>query len=120
MLDDEATILKKIKQIPTGSQTVEESKNPDECNVYNLCKLFLTETEDKELRAKYLAWWLSYKYAKEYLFEKMMDFLRPIQEKYNKISDQEVKDLLAKNAKYVNEISEKKIKDIYDKVGFNL
>lgn len=120
LLDDEATILKKIKQIPTGSQTVEESKNPDECNVYNLCKLFLTETEDKELRAKYLAWGLSYKYAKEYLFEKMMDFLRPIQEKYNKISDQEVKDLLAKNAKYVNEISEKKIKDIYDKVGFNL
>ncbi|OQB42651.1 MAG: Tryptophan--tRNA ligase [candidate division CPR1 bacterium ADurb.Bin160] len=55
LLDDEATILKKIKQIPTGSQTVEESKNPDECNVYNLCKLFLTETEDKELRAKYLA-----------------------------------------------------------------
>jgi len=49
-----------------------------------------------------------------------MDFLRPIQEKYNKISDQEVKDLLAKNAKYVNEISEKKIKDIYDKIGFNL
>ena len=36
--------------------------------------------------------------------------LRPIQEKYNKISDQEVKDLLAKNAKYVNEISEKKSK----------
>ncbi|MCK9467430.1 MAG: tryptophan--tRNA ligase [Candidatus Absconditabacterales bacterium] len=120
LLDDEAIILKKIKQIPTGSQTVEESKNPDECNVYSLCKLFITETEDAELRKKYLAGGLSYKYAKEYLFEKIMDFLRPIQEKYNKISDQEIKDLLTKNAKYVNEISEKKIKDIYDKIGFNL
>jgi tryptophanyl-tRNA synthetase len=47
--------LKKIKKIPTGSQTVEESKNPDECNIYNLCKLFLTEDEDKTLRDRYLA-----------------------------------------------------------------
>jgi tryptophanyl-tRNA synthetase len=55
LLDNENIILKKIKQIPTGSQTVEESKNPDECNVYNLCKLFITEAENKELREKYLA-----------------------------------------------------------------
>jgi tryptophanyl-tRNA synthetase len=54
-LDDEQTLLKRVKQIPTGSQTVEESKNPDECNVYNLCKLFITESENQELRNKYLA-----------------------------------------------------------------
>jgi tryptophanyl-tRNA synthetase len=44
-----------VKQIPTGSQTVEEPKNPDECNVYNLTKLFITPQEDKELRNKYEA-----------------------------------------------------------------
>jgi tryptophanyl-tRNA synthetase len=47
--------LKKVKRIPTGSQTVEEPKNPDECNIYNLCKLFLTPDEDKVLRDRYLA-----------------------------------------------------------------
>lgn len=119
LLDNENIILKKIKQIPTGSQTVEESKNPDECNVYNLCKLFITEAENKELREKYLAWWLSYKYAKEYLFEKMMDFLVPIQEKYNQISDQEVIDLLKENAEYVNQIAKDKIDDVYKKIGFD-
>jgi hypothetical protein len=46
----------------------------------------------------------------------MMDFLRPIQEKYNSISDQEIIDLLAKNAKYVNEIAQEKIQDVYKKV----
>ncbi len=120
LLDDEKTILKRVKQIPTGSQTVEEPKNPDECNVYNLTKLFITETEDKELRDKYEAGWLSYKYAKEYLFEKMMAFLKPIQDKYNQISDKEVLDLLAENAKYVNQIAEKKIQEVYEKIWFVL
>ncbi len=120
LLDDEKTVLKRVKQIPTDTKTVEEPKNPDECNVYNLTKLFITESEDKEFRNKYEAGWLSYKDAKEYCFEKIMAFLTPIQEKYNQISDQEVVDLLAKNAKYVNEIAEKKIQDVYRKIWFNL
>jgi len=45
-----------------------------------------------------------------------MEFLKPIQERYSQISDQEVIDLLAKNAKYVNEIAEKKIQDVYRKI----
>lgn len=120
LLDDEQTVLKRIKQIPTGSQTVEESKNPDECNVYNLCKLFITEQENQHLREKYLAWWLSYKYSKEYLFEKIMAFLEPIQQKYNLISDQEVIELLETNSKYINEIAKKKIEDVYEKIGFTI
>ena len=120
LLDDADTLLKKVKKIPTGSQTVEESKNPDECNIYNLCKLFLTTDEDKSLRDRYLAWWLSYKEAKDYLYEKMMAFLTPIQEKYNQISDKEISDLLAKNNKKVNELAEKKIQEVYSRVGFTL
>jgi len=120
LLDDEKTILKRIKQIPTDTKTVEEPKNPDECNVYNLTKLFLTPEEDQELRKKYQAGGLSYKDAKEYCFQKIMAFLTPIQQKYNKISDQEVMDLLTKNAKYVNKIAQKKIDDVYNKIWFNL
>lgn len=45
-----------------------------------------------------------------------MAFLNPIQEKYNQISDQEVLDLLAKNAKYINSIADAKIKDVYAKI----
>ena len=88
--------------------------------IYNLCKLFLTEEEDSALRARYLAWGLSYKEAKDYLYEKMMAFLTPIQEKYNQISDQEISDMLAKSRNIVSEISEKKIKQVYEKVWFLL
>ncbi len=63
---------------------------------------------------------MSYKDAKEYLFEKMMAFIRPIQEKYAKIKDEEIVDLLEKNAKTMNKIAEKKIQEVYKKIGFSL
>lgn len=120
LLDDEKTVSKKVKQIPTSAQTVEEPKNPDECNVYKICKLFLTPTEDEELRKRYLAWGLSFKDAKDYLYEKIVTFLKPIQEKYAKITDKEILDLLSKNAKIVNVIAEKKIEEVYKKIWFNV
>lgn len=120
LLEDEKNILKKVKQISTNMQTVEEPKDPDQCNVYNICKLFLTPEENEALRNRYLAWWLSYKDAKEYLFEKMMAFIRPIQEKYAKIKDEEIIDLLEKNAKVMNKLAEKKIAEVYKKIGFSL
>ena len=120
LLDDEKTILKRVKQIPTSTQTVEEIKNPDECNVYKICKLFLTPEEDEVLRKRYLAWGLSYRDAKEYLYEKIIAFVQPIQEKYAKISDKEIIDLLKKNAKKVNELAQKKIAEVYKKIGFTL
>jgi len=120
LLDDEKAILKRVKQIPTSTQTVEEPKNPDECNVYNLCKLFLTPDEDKELRSKYLKWWLSFKYAKDYLFEKIRDTLTPIQHKYAEISDEEIIKLLKKWKESVSPIAEKKVQEVYNKVGFVL
>jgi tryptophanyl-tRNA synthetase len=47
MLDNEKQVLKKVKQIATDTKTVEEPKDPDQCNVYALCRLFLTPEEDQ-------------------------------------------------------------------------
>jgi len=119
-VDTEKTILKKIKQIPTETKTVEEPKDPDVCNVYNITKLFLTPTEDEALRRKYQAWWLSYKVAKEYLFEKIIDFMKPIQAKFETISDEYVIELLKKNAPRAWAIAEQKVQDVYKKIWFTL
>jgi tryptophanyl-tRNA synthetase len=116
LLEDENSMLKKIKQISTDTKTVEEPKNPDECNVYNITKLFLTPEEDKELRNKYEAGGLSYKYAKEYLFEKMKETLNPIKENFNNISDEEISKIMKEHSKKANEIAEKKIKEVYEKI----
>lgn len=120
MLEEENTILKKIKQIPTDAKTIEEPKNPDECKVYQLAKLFITPEEDKGLRKKYEAGGLSYKVAKDYLFEKMIETLKPIQEKFYQISDTEVSNILNEHSKKANAIAEQKIQDVYQKIGFIL
>ena len=120
LLDDEKTILKRVKQIPTNTQTVEEPKDPDACNVYQICKLFLTPQEDTALRARYQAGGLSYKEVKDYLYEKIIAFVQPIQAKYAKISDQEIIDLVQKNTAKVNVLAEAKIAEVYKKIGFTL
>jgi len=120
LLDDEKLVSKRIKQISTATLWVDEAKNPDECNVYNIMKLFLTSDEDVEMRKKYKAGWLSYKYAKDILFEKLRDFLQKIQQKYNEIPDSEVEKILNKNNKKANELAEKKIQEVYKKIGFIL
>ncbi|MEI8092182.1 MAG: tryptophan--tRNA ligase [bacterium] len=120
LLDDEKTVSKKVKQISTSAQTVEESKNPDECNVYNICKLFLTPEENEALRQRYLAGGLSFKDAKDYLYEKIIAFLKPIQEKYAKITDKEILKLLTDNAKKVNILAQHKLAEVYKKIGFDL
>lgn len=118
LLDDEATLLKKIKQIPTDAKAIEEPKDPDTCNVFSLTKLFLTATEEEELRNKYLAGGLSYKYAKEYLFEKMKEKLTPIQQAFANISDDEITKLMTQHSLQANEIATQKLNKVYQKIGF--
>lgn len=120
LLDDEKTLLKKVKQISTDMKTVEEPKNPDENHVYNIVKFFLTPEEDVALREKFLAGGYSYKEAKDYAFEKMWAYLKPLQERYYSISDAEIIDLLEKNAKVVGALAEQKMREVYKKVGLAL
>lgn len=120
LLDDEKSVLKRVKQIPTDTKTVEEPKDPDTCNVYNITKLFLNEEEDVQLRWRYQAGGLSYKEAKEYCFEKIRAFLQPIQEKYASISEDDVKAVLKKWAERANVISAQKMEDVFQKVGMKI
>ena len=120
MLDDEKTINKKVKQIATDATPIEDPKDPDTCNVFNIMKLFLSSEEEVIRRKRYTDGGLSYKDAKDTLFEKIMAFITPIQQKYNTISDEQTIALLTKNATHANTLANKKIEDVYKKVGFSL
>lgn len=120
LLDADDIIVKKVKKIPTAPIPIEESKDPDECNVYNIFKLFLDEKQDATLRKRYTDWWLSYKVVKDELSEKLISFIAPIREKAQSISDQEIIDLLKKSSGKAQSISKAKIEDVYNKVWFSL
>lgn len=120
LLDTDEDIIKKTKRIPTAAIAIDEPKDPDECNVYKIFKLFLNEQEDAVLRARYTWGWLSFKTVKEELAQRVIEFISPIRKKYYELDDQMIRDMLAKNAVRANEIAMKKVEMVYEKVGFTL
>ncbi len=119
-LDTDDELVKKIKKIPTSAIWIEEPKNPDECNVYKIYTLLLTNEEDAKLRERYTAWWLWFWQIKEELIEKMISFISPIRKSVTEITDEQIISILANNSPKANEIANSKIKDVYEKVGFFL
>jgi tryptophanyl-tRNA synthetase len=65
----EKELKKQVMSIQTDSKTLEESKNPDECNVYNLYKLLASKEEDLDIRQKYQAGGFGYGHAKTALLD---------------------------------------------------
>lgn len=113
-------IKKKIARIPTAAIPVEQPKNPDECNVYNIYKLFLDEKQNAELRARYEAGGLSFKTVKDELAEKVIDFLAPIKSRYEQVSDEQVRKILTNGVQQVQPLAHAKIEKVYQSIGFNL
>ncbi len=120
LFDDENIILKKCKSVVTDAIPVEDSKDPDKCNVYNILKLFLDDNENQELRNKYLAWWLKFSDVKMQLYEKIIWFVKPIQDNMKNISDDYIKQILKDWTEKASIYANNKIKDIYEKVWFSI
>lgn len=105
IFDDEKTLKKKIMSIVTWSEGLEEPKNPENCNVFALIKLFANPEKQEEIRQKYLAWGYGYGHAKLELldlilkyfeaprkkfeeFENNLDFIEKKLEEWNKIANE--------------------------------
>lgn len=65
----EKELKKQVMSIETDSTPLEEAKNPDTCNVYNLYKLLGSEAEIADIRQKYLAGGFGYGHAKMALLD---------------------------------------------------
>jgi len=78
---DEKPLRKQIMQIVTDATPVEEAKNPDSCNIFQIYRLFLDEAGVAELRQRYLTPGLRYGDVKQELFETVRDFFAPFTEK---------------------------------------
>ena len=109
-------------KIPTDSKGVDESKNPDECNVFALHKLFSnngTDADFLDLKARYEKGGIGYKESKEILAHKISAFIAPLRAEREKIaSDPEyVIDLLTAGGKKAHMKAEKKMEEVRKKVG---
>lgn len=110
IFDDEKTMKKKIMAIVTGSEALEEAKNPDTCNVFALIKFFASEEKQTEIRQKYLAGGYGYGHAKLELLELILEYFKEARQRFAEFEkdDSFIKQKLEEWNKIANEIVNKK------------
>ena len=110
IFDDEKTMKKKIMAIVTGSEALEEVKNPDTCNVFALIKFFASEEKQTEIRQKYLAGGYGYGHAKLELLELILEYFKEARQRFVEFEkdDSFIKQKLEEWNKIANEIVNKK------------
>ena len=94
----EKEIKKQVMSIVTDCKGLEEPKDPANCNVVAIYKLFASPEEVAEMEANYRAGNYGYGHAKKALFDKMWSFFEPMRKK---------REELAANLDYVEEILRK-------------
>ena len=81
----EKQLQKTIMRIISNSQTVEEAKDPQVCQIFRLYKLFADESEQAALADRYRKGGMGWGEAKSELFRVANRCLTPIREKYDTI-----------------------------------
>jgi tryptophanyl-tRNA synthetase len=54
---------------------------------------------------------------KDLLYERLMNFITPIQKRYNQITDEELETILYENEKKANKVANENMKRIYNAIG---
>lgn len=80
---DAKTLKKQCSSIVTQSATLEEPKQWQNCNVYNIAKLFLNDTEQKDLQMRYERGGEGHGHFKMYLNELIWEYFRPARDKFD-------------------------------------
>lgn len=76
-------LKKVVNKIVTNSQEMEEPKNPDDCNVFGLYKLFASEEQQDALRKRYLEGGMGWGHAKLELWELLEETFGEARERYD-------------------------------------
>ena len=85
LFSPEKKLYKTIMRMVTNSQSVEEAKDPDASQIFQLYKLFADEKEQDQLAARYRAGGMGWGEAKEELFRVVNRCLAPIRERFDAI-----------------------------------
>jgi tryptophanyl-tRNA synthetase len=116
LMDDAETVRRKIKKAVTDSGT-EITYSDDRPALKNLITIYslLSEKTPGEIVSMYQG--KGYGDFKADLAEVVVNFLTPFQERFARISDEEVKSILEQGAQKAKEQAEKKMKAVREKMG---
>lgn len=114
-------LKKNINKIVTGSQTLEEPKDPDTCTVFKLYSLISEKSEQNVLREKYLGGNFGFGTAKQILLDKILEKFEKERKEFDRLiqNPDEVNLILTKGADRARNISSKVLSRVRSKLGFS-
>ena len=119
---DDKQLRKQIMSIETDSKALEDSKNPETCNVFNIYKLLATESQIITMTNNYLNTNqdFGYGHAKQALFELLVEKFKTERERYNYYINNipEIEKALIIGAEKAKKVAKIVLKDVREKLGF--
>jgi len=118
LFEPEESIYKKVMRIVTDSTPLGHPLNPDKCTVFAFHRLFNPEGLE-ELRQRYLEGSIGYAEAKKWLFEKMMEKLRPLRERWAELRRQPeyVEQVLREGGEKARAVARETMREVRQAVG---
>jgi tryptophanyl-tRNA synthetase len=113
--------LKKIVQlIITDSTPLEEPKNPDTCNVFNIYKLLASVEETETMRQNYLKGGFGFGHAKIALYELILLQYKEQRTKYNYYMENTklLEKVLAIGEAKANKLANEKLQQVREVIGY--
>jgi len=117
----EKELKKIVHSIITDSTPLEEPKNPDNCNVFNIYKLVASIKETESMRNNYLKGGFGFGHAKTALYELLLTEYKEPRVKYNYLMQNSTileKELAVGEAK-ANLIANEKLKQVREIIGYS-
>ena len=112
---------KVIKKIVTENVALEEPKEYEGCNIYNIAKLFLTEKERIALEQRYKQGGEGHGHFKLYLSEVIWDYYSPYRQRreYYETHQDDVRDILHLGAQKARAVATETIEKVRSAVGIS-
>lgn len=117
---DDKKLRKQIMKIQTQSLSVEEAKNPDQCNVFKLFKIIASDDEVKKLHLRYTKGGIGYGEAKELLYHEIVNRFSINREKFFELTNNRdrVEELLLEGAIKARKQAQNVLKRVRSRVGY--
>jgi tryptophanyl-tRNA synthetase len=116
----EKELKKVVMGIITDAKTLEEPKNPDTCNIFQLYKLLADAKEQESMRQNYIKGNFGYGHAKTALFELILKKYSEPRKIFNElmVNSRKLEDELSIGEVKAKKIAQEKLKHVRAALGF--
>jgi tryptophanyl-tRNA synthetase len=117
----ESELKKQVMGIVSDSKALEESKDPDTCNIFSIYKLLANENQIQVMRDNYINGGYGYGHAKKALLDLVLDKFSKERTKYNELmaNKSQLDDILKIGAIKARTVARDVLQRVRTKIGYN-